>query len=249
MAPALGPGACQVWWAPVDAAHPGLVAWLDAGERERLARIRTPADRRRFLVGHALLRAVVGAVTDQPPAGVRLLRERCRRCGAAHGRPRVDGARVSLSHSGALAAVAVTRDVDVGVDVEHVHAPRDHDLLAAAVLAPGERAALARLRSRERRVGLLRCWTRKEAVLKATGDGTGAGAARVEVSAPDEPAAVVAWDRRPRLVLPGGLSPPDPPDLHLQDLAGDPDHVACVAMLGARLAVSEHDGRGVLAAV
>lgn len=247
MTPAsLDAGSCQVWWAPVDVAHPGLIAWLDAGERARLERIRGPADRRRFLVGHALARAVLGAVTGRSPAAVRLA-VRCPRCGGPHGKPQADGARFSLSHSGARAAVAVTRDVEVGVDVEHLHAPRDDDLLAATVLSPGERAAVAALPAARRRSGLLRCWTRKEAALKATGDGLAAGAARVEVTAPDQPAAVVAWHGRPRLFQPEGLSPPDPP-VHLQDLAADDDHLACVATLGSRLAVSEHDGAALLAA-
>ena len=80
--------------------------------------------------------------------------------------------------------------------------------------------------------------TRKEALLKATGDGLAVAPATITVTPPDAPPALVAWTAAPPLASAA----------HLFDLDPGPGHVASLAVLGARLAVVERDGDGLLAA-
>jgi 4'-phosphopantetheinyl transferase len=87
----------------------------------------------------------------------------------------------------------VTHDREVGIDVERIR--RDNDLLDAAehYFAPVERIALRSLASEERHFGFFRCWTRKEAYLKARGEGLSMDLHSFAVSlGPHAPAALIA---------------------------------------------------------
>jgi 4'-phosphopantetheinyl transferase len=90
----------------------------------------------------------------------------CSRCGAQHGRPHLAraGLEVSVAHSGDVAAVATADRVVVGVDVEEIR-PIDYPGLLDDVCSAAERENVKDLTT------FLRTWTRKESLLKATGDG------------------------------------------------------------------------------
>ena len=143
----------------------------------------------------------------------------CDRCGAQHGRPRVvgSGIELSVSHSGDLVLVAVSDGSPIGVDVEEITArgPVDHNRVAMRVCDPSERPHLGNLRD------FLVYWTRKEAVLKASGDGLRVPPAHVVVTPPDLPPAVLAWRGRPRL------------DCQMANLELGPGYVASLAVLTA----------------
>jgi hypothetical protein len=131
---------------------------------------------------------------------------------------------VSVAHGGAWVVVAVTALAPVGVDVEPVARDLDVDGLAAQVLAPAERDVLDGLAAAEaRRRALLTWWTRKEAVLKATGDGLRIDPRDVVVSPPDALPRLIAFAGRPELV--GACA--------IADLAPDAEHVGAVAVLAA----------------
>jgi 4'-phosphopantetheinyl transferase len=206
-------GRCIVWLAtpPADAAS--LVALLDPIERSRRERYRNPADRHRFTVGAVVLRrAVARHLSIADPAAVHVDRT-CPDCGRPHGRPRIDraGVHVSVSHSGHRVAVAVTAAGDVGVDVEQVRA--GYEELLEAACAPEERPQVADAHD------FARLWTRKEAVLKATGAGLRIAPSDVVVAGPrDEPSL---------LALAGAT----PPACRLHDLDVGPDHAGAVAVL------------------
>lgn len=180
-----------VWWAgPVDpASRPDLVALLDPHERARLAALRREPDRARYLAAHALARRVLGTRLGADPAGLELGRT-CR-CGAPHGKPRLaarpDAPGFSLTHSGALVAVALA-DGPVGVDVEQHRTLTDPAGLARHALSPAERRA-----GTPGPAGFLVTWARKEALLKATGDGLSRPMATITLSAPGTPARVLDW--------------------------------------------------------
>jgi 4'-phosphopantetheinyl transferase len=229
--PPLAPGVCRVWWAragDVDARHDALLAPDDLARR---ARLRREADRRLLTAAWALARIVLGDVLGVPPAEVPVDRT-CPRCGEPHGRPElagVPGPRFSVSHSGDCVAVAVCRSAPVGVDVEALgrFGPAELADVAAAVLAPGEHAGSAR--------GLTTTWTRKEALLKATGEGLSSPLDRVVLSAPDAPPRVLRWDGGPA---------------RLHDLHPPAGHVGALAVLGhAPQRVVEDDGAPLLAGV
>ena len=127
------------------------LALLTPAEASRFASEREPE---RFLTGRMLLRELAAELTGLPLKSITVTAA-CPDCGREHGRPRVDGVFVSLSHSGAVTVAAASAEAPVGVDME----PRD---------APPER--LAAIRDVARGDDLTH-WTRVEAVLKADGRG------------------------------------------------------------------------------
>jgi 4'-phosphopantetheinyl transferase len=240
MIPLLRAGECQVWWARPEAARDELEALLDAGERARLSRMRRAEDRARYVVSHALARVVLAAHVDAAATALGFAMA-CRHCGVSdHGKPRLSNAGdidFSLSHSGERVVLAVARGAAVGVDVERLGARRDIDALIPAVLSAAEQRVVAALPAAERALALLRYWTRKEALLKATGHGLALAPAAITVTPPDAPPALVAWE----------AAPPLDSQAHLFDLKPGPGHVASLAVLGPRLAIIESSADGLLA--
>ncbi|WP_320774140.1 4'-phosphopantetheinyl transferase family protein [Streptomyces sp. CRN 30] len=164
--------------APPDVA---LLDVLDAAERRRAAALRRPAERALYVAAHGALRRLLGDRLGVPPAEVELTRLPCPGCGGPHGRPAVagsagDAVHFSLSHTAGLALVALAAR-PVGVDVERVPEPRLAED-AARSLHRAERAELALLSAGARPGAFARCWTRKEAYLKATGEGLSGDALR-----------------------------------------------------------------------
>ncbi|MDN5916838.1 MAG: 4'-phosphopantetheinyl transferase superfamily protein [Pseudonocardia sp.] len=227
-------GTVTVWWAhPLDpGTHPGLVSLLDAHERERMAALRQETDRARYLAAHALTRIVLGEHLATDPAGLRL--DRTCRCGQQHGKPRLaerpDSPGFSLTHSGSLVGVALGPG-PVGVDVEHGRALTSLDGLAEHVLSSAERGN-GDLDAHT----FLITWTRKEALLKATGDGLSSPMDAITLSGPREAPRVHGWGGERR--GPMWLSDLDTPE---------PDHPAALAGFGAGApAVTTCDGDAVL---
>ncbi|MGH3615843.1 MAG: 4'-phosphopantetheinyl transferase family protein [Pseudonocardia sp.] len=228
---------CTVWWAaPVDPAErPGLLDLLDEHERERFLRFHRAADRARYLAAHALVRLVLGDLLGSPPAALEL--DRTCRCGQQHGKPRLLGVGApgfSLTHAGALVGVAVRPDDAVGLDVEHVRELTDLAGMARHVQSPAE---LARRCGSADAPAFFTAWTRKEALLKATGDGLSTPMSTITLSPTG--AAVQTWI---------GEGAPDGP-VWLRDLRPAPGYAAAVAGPGAIApVVLEADGNVVLRA-
>src|SRR5260370_32848800 len=143
-----------------------LYTLLSDDERVRAGRFRFVEHANRYAVARAKLRRILGRYTDVAPW---LLQFKY----SANGKPFLANGsiRFNVSHSSNLAAVAVTRGREVGIDVEQIR--NDDDLLDVAehYFAPAERAALRLLSADERRLGFLRCCTRKEGYLKPRGEG------------------------------------------------------------------------------
>jgi 4'-phosphopantetheinyl transferase len=218
-----------VWWAPTALARPWHRNLLDHTEHVRRQRLRFPADQDRFTVGVALLRLLTARRTGLPPTAVAIDRT-CPTCDRPHGRPIVTGSglHVSVSHSGAWVAVAVSTVAEVGVDVEHIGTD-DLTALASRVLTADEASAIAGP------ADFYRFWTRKEALVKATGDGLSAPLDRVRVS-PDPPR-LLAYPGRPDLVA------------HIVDMSPGPAYAGAVAVLtGSPVEVVAHDATALLTA-
>ncbi len=190
-----GPLAYPEVWLVRAAAAAELPDVLGAAERERAAALRRPQDRAVYEASHRALRVLAAARLGLDPAALAFRRERCPGCGGPHGRPALAGhpeLQFSLSHSGGLALVAFAA-VPVGVDLEAVPAPAAvHDV--AAALHPQERAELGQLPPAARPSAFARCWTRKEAYLKGTGEGiAGAAFAATVVGTGEHPCPVPGW--------------------------------------------------------
>jgi 4'-phosphopantetheinyl transferase len=233
---------CEVWWARPTDARPGLDLLLEPAERDRRDRLVRADDQDRLTVGAALARLVLARHLGSPADRIRFDRT-CPTCGAQHGKPRLvdhhGGLWFSISHSGQRIAVAVVEGGLVGVDVERLHPALDVDALVPQVLSQWEQARFAGLPPVDRPRGLLTYWTRKEALLKADGDGLRVPMGAITVSGPDEPPVLRRWS--------GRSQPSGPVTLHALHPAGG--HVSSLAVLGlTAVRVRELDGRELLAA-
>ena len=94
------------------------------------------------------------------------------------------GWRFNVSHCGELAVYVLSRAGEVGIDVEAVHAIAEADAIVERFFAPGERSAFRALKPEQRNTGFLQLWTRKEAFVKALGDGLAVPLERLDASAP-----------------------------------------------------------------
>jgi 4'-phosphopantetheinyl transferase len=158
-----------------------LEAVLSAEERQRASSFIFAEDRRRFIVGRARLRQVLGRYTAMPPKALRF-------CYGAHGKPALAPSRsapcFNLSHSAGMAALAIA-DCAVGIDIEKVR-PINR-AVAERFFSARENAALRGLRGADWRDAFYRCWTRKEAVVKAIGKGLSLRLASFDVSVATAP--------------------------------------------------------------
>ncbi len=158
-----------------------LAALLSPEELERARRFRFECHRNRFVVGRGRLREILAAYLDTSPVEIEFTY-------GDSGKPELatpfaaSGLRFNLSHSEALALVAVTRAAEIGVDVERVRVLSEADDLVKRFFSASEAAAYAALPAAEKPAAFFNLWTRKEAWLKATGQGIAHALHLVEVS-------------------------------------------------------------------
>jgi 4'-phosphopantetheinyl transferase len=214
---------CAVWWGSPACDAAAAAALLDEDERARCATFVRAADRRRFAGARLLARRAVAAELGCDPGEVRFT-ARCAICGGPHGKPRVAGARValdlSIAHAHDRVVVAVAVGCAVGVDVERIGPFEDLVSAAAGVLDHEERGVLGELAEAERPAAFFAYWTRKEALLKATGQGLAIAPSSVRVTPPGRPAAVVCG--------PPGISPAR---VRMRDLDAGSGYAACLALI------------------
>ncbi|MFE0678033.1 4'-phosphopantetheinyl transferase family protein [Streptomyces sp. NPDC058867] len=184
----------------VRAPEPGVPldeSVLDAVERRRAAALRRPAERALYVAAHSALRRVLSAYTGVAAPALRMVRQPCPRCGEPHGRPAVagpagTGVHFSLSHSDGLALLALA-PAPVGADLQRVPEARVVRE-ASRSLHPSERGQLDSLPAEARPAAFARCWSRKEAFLKARGDGLSLRALReVYVGSGARPSGPAGW--------------------------------------------------------
>lgn len=168
-----------------------LRALLSADELERTRRLRFEVDQRRFAVGRALVRTRLGEFLDEPPETLRFT------YGPA-GKPSLsDFPQVAFNASGSrgVGLLAVGVETRLGIDIELPEPGVDDLGVARQFFCRSEIDELTALPHELRQLGFLRTWTRKEAYVKALGDGLQAGLDRFAVSAaPDAPA--LRWSAR-----------------------------------------------------
>lgn len=150
-------------------------------ERERADRFHFERDRRRFIACRGILRRILGSYLGISARDVEFAYR-------GHGKPTLGGTFAecgldfNVSHSGDLALIAVGRGAAVGVDVEQVRALSDAGDLVARFFSQHENEAFQRLAPESRPQAFFNLWTRKEAWLKATGEGIAHRLSQVEVT-------------------------------------------------------------------
>ena len=165
-----------------------LRSFLLPDELERHARFASRLTARTWLAARAGLRFLLGRYLDE---NVRSLIIKT----GPNGKPFVENhfqLCFNISHSGSIAVIAIT-DRDVGIDVEHLDRHVDTAAVLRRFFSPAEQASHAQFQPADPRCTFFRGWTRKEAVLKATGEGI-AGLAHNEISfAPALPHAMLTY--------------------------------------------------------
>jgi len=204
---------CRLWRFALDQDVPE--AWraaLSPDEQARAARFVFEADRRHYVAAHAALRQLLAEATGIAAAALRF-------SAGAHGKPALEQApalHFNLSHSHGIGALALSSQAEIGVDVEVLREMPDALALADAHFGPDEVRALRALPAGlPRDSAFLRCWTRKEACLKAVGVGLGMDTRSFEAGLAPAPRA---------LSLPGGER------LQLVSLAQHDDVLLSVAL-------------------
>jgi len=171
-----------------------LAAHLSEDERRRAERFRFEVHRRRFAAGRGALRELLGRLLDRDPAGLRFAY-------GEKGKPRLAGdsaVRFNLSNSQNAALIAVAHGREVGVDVEALRPIDDAPMLVERFFALRERRVFAGLPEAEQLAGFYTAWTRKEAYVKARGDGLSLPTTAFEVAlAPGSEARLIAFEQEP----------------------------------------------------
>ena len=170
-----------------DAVYEGCHALLDDGERARADRFRASRQSQRFAVARGTLRRLLGAYLETEPHQLEFAY-------AEHGKPFLQHPKTDLhfnvSHSGNAALMVFARGRDLGVDVERTQREVGWERVARRFFAGPELVELMALNPDQRRSGFFRCWTSKEAYMKATGRGITLGlgkfVVRVDPSLPAE---------------------------------------------------------------
>jgi 4'-phosphopantetheinyl transferase len=180
------PGEALVWCSilrrqPVDWA--ALEQLLSSRERERAVRFVTDELRHRYVVTQGVARQILSGCIGIPPEAIAYeTSEKGKPHLANEGVPTLE---FNITHSADLMLMAVVRGEPVGVDVERVRPMDDGLRIAKRFFSEHESSWLNGLSSQEQDLAFFRLWTRKEALLKATGDGITGGLAEAEVVAPD----------------------------------------------------------------
>jgi len=186
--PEFGMGETHTWFAFFDSLAPRLdsfLATLSDEERERARRFRFPKDRDAYVLAQGFLREILSQYVGIAACELRFEL-------GAHGKPFLVEAqskahlRFNLSHAQGAVICALAHDCEVGVDLEPLREHADALELSKNYFSEREAIALAGLPASERGRAFLTCWTRKEAYIKARGEGLRMDLKSFEVFGPDE---------------------------------------------------------------
>jgi 4'-phosphopantetheinyl transferase len=199
-------------------------ALLSDAERLRASRFVFDPDRGRFTVARARLRQLLGLRLGVRPESVELVYGDRGKPALARGYAD-SGLRFNVSHCGDIAAYAFSTGREIGIDVEAVRVIRDADYIAARLYSRDENEAYLALDPRDKPLGFFNCWTRKEAFIKALGDGLYHPLDRFDVSlAPGEPARILRVGNTPGACC----------GWHMESLSPAPGLVAAVVVENGR---------------
>lgn len=218
-------GDVHVWRSRLDQPDYKVKAFnqlLDPDELRRAARFRFERDRSNFVVARGILRSLLSTYLSLPAAEFHFNYGR-------FGKPELTetagvaslGFNISHAHQLALFVFAWRRKV--GVDVEYMCRNVSHEEVAGSVFSSREIEALRTLPADQRAQGFFNCWTRKEAYIKARGEGVSLPLDQFDVSLnPGEPAALLGT----------AFDPPDAGRWSLRELCPGPGYAAAIAVEG-----------------
>lgn len=222
----LGSDEVHVWRACLDrdtSYVQSLRQILSADEQARARRSYFEKDRKHFIVARGLLRIILSRYLDMEPSQLHF-------CYNPNGKPSLgitsdeETLNFNVSHSCGLALYAVTRGREVGIDLERIRADFACEQIAERFFSSQENAMLRALPAkRVKHKAFFNCWTRKEAYIKARGEGLSLPLDQFDVSlAPGGPAMLLNTREDPQEVSRWSL----------QELIPAPGFVATLAVEG-----------------
>jgi 4'-phosphopantetheinyl transferase len=177
----LSSGVVHVWKRTLDANAATIdegYSFLSVEERARAARFRVDRPRNDFILTRSALRSLLALYLGR--ASRELIFQVTK-----YGKPSLDGSfdlRFNVSHTEAMALLAFARIREIGVDVERIRPEPDARKLAERFFSVREREALRPLHGEELQAAFFRCWSRKEAYIKARGEGLSLPLSQFDVS-------------------------------------------------------------------
>jgi 4'-phosphopantetheinyl transferase len=194
-APVLSDADVHVWAAPLDlpaAQTHALASLLAPDEQTRAARFHFAKDRDHFTASRGLLRTMLGRYLRIDPRLVQFSY-------GSHGKPTLGGPhasaplRFNVSHTKGMALFAFTRTRELGVDLEQIRPIDEAEQIAERFFSAQENSVFRRLDRSVLEVAFFNCWTRKEAYIKARGEGLSLPLDQFDVTlAPGDPALLLA---------------------------------------------------------
>jgi 4'-phosphopantetheinyl transferase len=178
----MAPNEVHIYYGAVDpeaTIDPALVEVLSDDEKLRASRFHFEKNRNEYVVTRSTLRKLLGSYLSIPPDKLRFLYTK-------HGKPYIFETPVEIafnvSHTHGMAALAFTMAPAIGVDVEAVRTNFRADEIGERFFSEYERKILREYSKQERHAAFFRCWTRKEAYIKARGEGLSHPLAQFDVS-------------------------------------------------------------------
>jgi 4'-phosphopantetheinyl transferase len=222
----------HVWALRLTAAEPAIQAYrslLSIEEKARADRFVFARHREAYTLSQGGLRLLLAGYLGLPAAEIELT-------AGPNGKPSLRTEAplgFNKSHSGQLALYAFSSDCDIGVDVEELREISHIDQIASLYFCRGEAAELSSLESQSaRQEAFYRCWTRKEAYIKAVGDGLHMPLNQFQVTLlPGHPARFVHVDGDEQLRL----------QWNLRHLEPAPGYIGALAYRGVQRSVMLHE--------
>lgn len=218
-------GDVHVWRADLTSrtlSREHLLRSLSSDERLRASRFRFLKDRDHFVAARGALRSILGRYIGIEASRLQFVY-------GPHGKPRLAGAvgghriEFNLAHSNGLGLVAVALSRPLGVDLERIRPDVAGEEIAERFFAPAEVRALRGLPQAKQDLAFFRCWTRKEAYIKARGEGLSMPLSRFCVSlSPGESPALLRVEGDPAEISRWSF----------RELAPGPGYVAALAVEG-----------------
>ncbi len=201
----------------------GLLAVLSSDEVARAERFHFARDQNRFIAARGTLRKILGRYLEENPSKLRFEY-------TPHGKPIIatnsgyDTLSFNLSHSGPFALYAVTRGRNIGIDIEHIRDNVDVGQMAQGFFSQSEIRSLEQTPQNNRSELFFKYWTRKEAFIKATGEGISFPMERCDVS-------LITGNNISPIIIPGDNK--DSVGWYGRDLFPGSGYAAAIAVEGA----------------
>ena len=216
------PNEVHIWRASLDLSKPlpeNLLGTLSADELSRASRFRFEKDQRRFIGARGILRQILGAYLQKLPHSLQFLY-------GTNGKPVLannDTFQFNLSHSENMVLYAITHNRNIGIDLERIREDVAIEQISSRFFSEAEIVSMQQLTESKRNELFFQYWTRKEALIKATGVGLSVPIETFDVSG-------VNGSILSPIPLPGDHG--EKPQWYLQDLLPGPGYTAAIVVEG-----------------